>query len=104
MIAIVTHTADAVSRDSWLPPAMASPPKSLIVKANITISTKRGMADMAMDGWRVVLFVLILSCYMGTKIEKTLELSLIKMKTARKNVVFLVDFCIFAIRKLVFYL
>ena len=71
MMAIDTQMAEAVSSESWLPPAMASPPKSLMVMASIAMSTINGKVETAIEGCRVVLLFIHFACYVVAKIGKT---------------------------------
>jgi hypothetical protein len=50
---------------------MASPPKSLMVRASIAMSISKGMVDTAIDGRRVVLLFIHFVSYVATKIGKT---------------------------------
>ena len=49
-IAIAVHTAEAVMSESWLPPAMASPPNNFMVRAKNITSTARGTNDIISEG------------------------------------------------------
>jgi hypothetical protein len=71
MIAIAVHTADADSSESWLAPAMASPPKSLMLSARNIINTASGTNETTSDGCREVFIFVInyfIKIFQATKI------------------------------------
>jgi hypothetical protein len=62
---MAVQTAVAANSESWLPPAMASPPKSLIVRARKITSVAKGMSDTTTEGLFMFDFLSINSYFGG---------------------------------------
>ena len=60
--------------ESWLPPAIASAPKRLIVSANNITNTANGTNDIKSEGC-FAMFLSIIFIFLSAKIHKTLKMA-----------------------------